>query len=283
MQPGCCCSVVQGVFPFSHGFPNNLAFDASKARASNMDVTGTDLRRTDDTARTVHAGGYDALAGDVEEAREAAAGGVIDLPPDHQAVPQTSIDGVRAHLEGPRGRRAVPHAGHGRPLTTAAMLAATLLAGCPASRAPARGDTPMNCEASSAHSLASEIASANAASVYAPSTAARSTTRFRVAMPRLPGAGALLLVKSNRVADWLYRGPAAREIALHFDSRLGDDGGHDTLTFYLLDPERGRACSWTNERSQAYWRDGAKVDIRLLDEGDFGADGLYRQFDVTLR
>ena len=38
-----------------------------------------------------------------------------------------------------------------------------------------------------------------------------------------------------------------------------------------------------NERSQAYWRDGAKVDIRLLDEGDFGADELYRQFDVTLR
>lgn len=141
----------------------------------------------------------------------------------------------------------------------------------------------MSCEAVDARTLADEIARASAARVYAPSSAARYTTRFRVVLPRPAGAGALLLLKSNRVADWLYRGPVGGEIALRFDSRLGGDGGHDTLTFYLLDREAGRACSWMNERSQAYWRDGVQVDIRLLDEGDFGADGLYRQFDVTLR
>jgi len=141
----------------------------------------------------------------------------------------------------------------------------------------------MSCETADARTLSAEIDGAKAARVYAPSSAARYTTRFRVALPRPAGADALLLMKSNRVTEWLYRGPPGGEIALRFDSRLGGDGGNDTLTFYLLDPEGGRACSWMNDRSQAYWRDGAKVDIRLLDEGDFGPDGLYRQFEVTLR
>jgi hypothetical protein len=164
-----------------------------------------------------------------------------------------------------------------------AVLATMVTAGCAAPRAGMPGERPMNCESIDAQTMARQIASANAARLYAPSAAARYATRFHIAPPRPAGAQALLLIKSNRVRDLLYRGPLVPEIAVRFDSRLGADGGGDTLTFYLLDPAAGLACAWMNEDGEAYWRDGVQVDIRLLDEGDFGPDGLYRQFDVTLR
>lgn len=141
----------------------------------------------------------------------------------------------------------------------------------------------MSCQSIDATTMAEQIASVNAGRMYTPSAAARYTTRFAVTLPRPAGAGALLLIKSNRVPDWLYRGPVVPEIAVRFDSRLGADGGDDTLGFYLLDPVAGLACLWMNEVGEAYWRDGRQVDVRLLEEGDFGPDRLFRQFDVTLR
>lgn len=141
----------------------------------------------------------------------------------------------------------------------------------------------MSCESIDAKTMAEQVASVQAGRLYAPSAAARYTTRFAVTLPRPAGAGAVLLIKSNRVPDWLYRGPVVPEIAVRFDSRLGADGGGDTLTFYLLDPAAGLACAWMNEDGEAYWRDGRQVEVRLLDEGVFGPDRLFRQFDVTLR
>lgn len=48
----------------------------------------------------VSAGGFDALAKALSNARGAAAGGVVDLPPEHQGLPHPGIGGVKARWEG---------------------------------------------------------------------------------------------------------------------------------------------------------------------------------------
>jgi hypothetical protein len=168
-------------------------------------------------------------------------------------------------------------------VVVATALVTTYSAGRSAQAASTLGDRPMICQSLDAVAMRQQFAYVNSGRLYAPSAAARYTTRFVVTPPRPLGNGALILIKSNRLPDWLYRGPIAPEIAVRFDSRLGSDGGGDTLTFYLLDPVAGLVCAWMNEAGEAYWRDGRLVEVRLLDEGDFGPQGLFRQFEVTLR
>lgn len=97
-----------GVSLDAESFPNDAAAKPEHSLARKMaDHFGIEvlayLRRTDYAGCTVPAGGYDALAKAVKDGRDAAAGGVIDLPPDHQALPHPGINGFRTRLEGTQG------------------------------------------------------------------------------------------------------------------------------------------------------------------------------------
>jgi hypothetical protein len=141
----------------------------------------------------------------------------------------------------------------------------------------------MTCEPADARTLAAQIESANSGRTYAAGPETTGTAYFTIALPRPVSAAALFLIRSNRTDDWLYRGPFLPEVAVPFDRRLSADNGSDTLSLHLLDTRAGLTCSWLNERSERYWRDGARIAIRLLEEGDFGPDQLFRQFEVTFR
>jgi hypothetical protein len=141
----------------------------------------------------------------------------------------------------------------------------------------------MTCERADARTLAAQIESANSGRIYAAGPDPTGTAYFTIALPRPASAAAVFLIRSNRTDDWLYRGPFVPEVAVRFDRRLSADNGSDTLSLHLLDAEAGLVCSWLNERGERYWRGGARITIRLLEEGDFGPDQLFRQFEVTLR
>ena len=141
----------------------------------------------------------------------------------------------------------------------------------------------MVCKQADARTLAAQIESANSGRIYAAGPDTTGTAYFAIAPVRPVNAAAVFLIRSNRSDDWLYRGPFVPEVAVPFDLRLSADGGSDTLSLHLLDPEAGLACSWLNERGERYWRGGARITIRLLEEGHFGPDQLFQQFEVTLR
>lgn len=140
----------------------------------------------------------------------------------------------------------------------------------------------MNCEPADAATLAAEIRLAQAGTLYQAAAGASHTLRMRIHLPRPVGAGALFLVRSQRVEDWIYRGPFVPELTVRFDDRLTADQGSDNLHFFLFDPVAGLVCGWLNERSEAYWTDGVLVTIDLLEQGDFGEDGLFQQHRVTI-
>ena len=140
----------------------------------------------------------------------------------------------------------------------------------------------MNCEPADPAQLAAEIRLAQAGTLYQAAPAATLALRLHISLPRQVGAGALFLVRSMRLDDWLYRGPWAPALTLRFDERLAADRGSDTLQFFLFDPAAGVVCAWLNERGEHYWVDGALVTVALLDEGAFGPDGLFQQHRVHI-
>ncbi|MDY6993452.1 MAG: hypothetical protein SVR94_12745 [Pseudomonadota bacterium] len=88
---------------------------------------------------------------------------------------------------------------------------------------------------------------------------------------------------SNRIRKLVYLGPYKDSLSLEIDANLTTDKGYDNLEFRLLQFEQKRFCSWANESDYPYWHPNAKISIDFLPKGIFDEEGLFKQFEVTIR
>lgn len=141
----------------------------------------------------------------------------------------------------------------------------------------------MSCQLVDTATLERDLQFASTLEVYAADDTASASTVLRFQWPQPPDAGAVFLVRALNSGAWVYRGPAVPSLRLRFDARLSGQHGDDNLHFFLINPVSRQTCAWLNERSERYWVDGQTADIAWLPQGEFDAQGLFRQHGVQFQ
>ncbi len=105
-------------------------------------------------------------------------------------------------------------------------------------------------------------------------------TNLRIESERPWSSDDILAIYSHRAGGLLSFGPFAPELLLYASASYSEDGGHDILSFTVLNPGLGQICVWAGDVGFPLWRKDQRVTIRLLNDLQFDVDGVGRSYEV---
>ncbi|MGP0017964.1 MAG: hypothetical protein ACLPHP_05305 [Candidatus Sulfotelmatobacter sp.] len=141
----------------------------------------------------------------------------------------------------------------------------------------------MGCEKIDRPKLAEERMRLEQLPKYIPRDRGHANVQFDFNLDSSETDESLFVIVSGRLGKAIYRGAYQDRISVDIDSKLSEDHSYDSLEFHLLQFKNQQVCRWINERGEPYWRAGAHITIRFLQEPTVDKDGLPKRFDVEIR
>lgn len=122
------------------------------------------------------------------------------------------------------------------------------------------------CNTLAPHVFSEEVARIENQVLYKPASENKKfKAKFRFSFPAT-GNKAVLSIESARLNEQLvYLGPVSQEFSLDASTDLLEDGGVDSFSFTIYDPDDASFCTQTQDAALTYWTDRGTVRIEFLE------------------